>query len=324
VKKPVFNLKYENVDITADIVSKVKSVTYTDRQHGFSDDVKITLIDDQNLWRSDLFPKAGDKMELSIGYENGDLLNCGIFEVDSVEFDLFEPIVSLNGVSTTIKSPLKENVVAAFTEKTLKQIIAEIAKKHKLKVVGTIADIKFHRKTQNTSDLEFLRSLADDYGYIFKIVADSLVFTPYKQLEDEKPALTLSGAELLDGSRITPNINPLYAACEVSYFRRGKLYTATAKDKNIKSGKVLRVKERCENRDQAEAMAVAQLWKTNRDYITGSIIIEGNPLICAGTNLELKDVHKLSGIYQAKETRHTISGKDAAYITETEVYRVAG
>ena len=53
----------------------------------------------------------------------------------------------------------------------------EIAKKHNLTLVGEIDDIRVERITQNKErDLTFLKTLAEQYGYIFKITDNQLVF----------------------------------------------------------------------------------------------------------------------------------------------------
>jgi len=279
VKKPIFIIKYENEDITADIADHIVSIIYTDRQHGNSDDIEITLIDEENLWRSDLFPKQGDVIHLELGFEDEELLDCGGFEVDAPSFNLFDPLVTLKAVSTSIKKSLKENNVTAYTNKTLKQIIDEIAGKHDLNVIGNIENLKFKRKTQNSTDLEYLRKLAEEYGYIFKVIEDTIIFTPYSEIEAEEPALEIDVKQVLEGSTIEANINDIYSACEVSYFRKGKLYTTKAEDSKIKSKNVLKVKERCENKEQAGAMAKANLWLKNKKYMTGTINIEGSPFL---------------------------------------------
>lgn len=322
VKKPVFTIFYENEDITADIADHIESIVYRDRQHGYSDDIEITIIDDEHIWKSDLFPRQGDLISLSLGYEGEELLDCGSFEIDAPGFNLHEPLVTLRAVSTTVKKSLNEQVVKAYIDITLKKIIEEIGNTHELSVIGNIADLKFKRRTQNATDLEFLRSLADDYGYIFKVVKDAIIFTPYSDIEEEDAALFIDRAELLEGSSLETGINGIYKRCEVNYFRKGKLYSASAEDPDSVSENILTVKERCENNEQAQAMAEAHLFRKNRMYTQGSISTEGNTQLVSGNNLELTGLFRLNGIYQTRESRHMISGKESAYTTESQIYRV--
>ncbi|MGN1152705.1 MAG: hypothetical protein ACI4S3_01625, partial [Candidatus Gastranaerophilaceae bacterium] len=71
--------------------------------------------------------------------------------------------------------------------KTLKQIAKEIADKHGYTLVGEISDIRVDRITQNKErDLSFLTKLAKQYGYIFKIAENNLVFYDVSKLKGTK------------------------------------------------------------------------------------------------------------------------------------------
>jgi len=316
IKRPVFKIIYADEDITADIVSKVQSLKYSDRQHGMADDVSIVISDNDRLWRERIFPEGGELLEVVIGYEGEELLPCGYFEIDQPEYDL-ETLV-LNASSTSIKKALKEKINEKYNNMTLDSIIHKIADKHDLKVVGNIAPLKFKRKTQNCTDLEFLRKLAEDYGYLFTVKGDFLVFVPFEEIEEEEPLMTIDETELVSESLVV-NEHSVYSACEVQYFRKGVKYKAKETAKNINNGTVLKEKRRCENNEQAAAIAKALLWRKNREHIKGNITVPGTTLLSAGNNFQLTGAGKLSGVYQVLSSTHK-TGKN--YTTTAEVFRV--
>lgn len=149
--KPVFKIEYENKDITASIAPSVLSVTYSDFEHGQSDEVEIQLEDQDHLWKSSWYPTKGDTLKLNIGYTGKKLLNCGSFEIDEMEFSAPPDVVNLKALAANIKKALRQNNSVAYENKTLFQIAQEIANKHSLKLVGNVKDIKIKRITQNNN-----------------------------------------------------------------------------------------------------------------------------------------------------------------------------
>ncbi|MFR1034179.1 MAG: hypothetical protein ACLSFR_08400 [Alphaproteobacteria bacterium] len=72
----------------------------------------------------------------------------------------------------------------------------KLQKKHNLTLVGEIDDIRVERITQNKErDLTFLKTLAEQYGYIFKITDNQLVFYKTQKLIDAKSAKIINRTE---------------------------------------------------------------------------------------------------------------------------------
>lgn len=84
-----------------------------------------------------------------IGYEGEKLLNCGIFEIDEIEFVTPPDVLTVKAIATGITKALCQNNSIAYENKTLKQIASEIAQKHSLTLIGDIEDVRVERITQN-------------------------------------------------------------------------------------------------------------------------------------------------------------------------------
>ena len=317
--KPTFKLEYNKKDITKDVSNYVINIEYTDFEHGQSDEISITFEDSEKLWQNAWIPSKGDSLRLFIGYEGEKLLNCGLFEIDEIEFETPPDTLIVKAIATGIKKPLRQNNSIAYENKTLKQIASEIAKRHSLKLVGSIEDVKVERITQNQErDLTFVKKLAEQYGYIFKITEGNLVFYKTEKLVNANAAKIFYRSDLTK-INLSEKTSKNYKSVTVSYHnpKTGKKVSATVKNQSCVKGDALKLNVRCENKQQALLKAKAALTK-GKDTIEGSIDMCGNPYLVAGLNVELKDLGYFSGKYHIKGARHTID-RNSGYATSLEV-----
>jgi uncharacterized protein len=317
---PTFKIEYNNKNITKDVSKYVTNIDYTDFEHGQSDEISITFEDSESLWQGAWIPSKGDSLRLFIGYVGEKLLNCGIFEIDEIQFETPPDTLTVKALATGITKALRQKNSVAYENKTLKQITNSIAKKHGYKLVGNIDNVKVERITQNQQkDLTFLKKLAEQYGYIFKIAENNLVFYKTEKLINAKTARILYKSDL---SRIslTQKTSGTYKAVTVTYHnpKTGKKVSATAKNTKVTKGDTLKLNVRCESKQQALLKAKAALSKGGNNKIEGSIDLIGNPNLVAGLNIELKNIGNFSGKYHITEAHHTID-KSSGYATSLEV-----
>jgi len=314
--KPVFKVEYENKDITTSIAPSILSVTYSDFEHGQSDEVEIQLEDKDQLWKSSWYPAKGDTLKLNIGYVGEKLLNCGSFEIDEMEFSAPPDTITIKALAANIKKALRQNNSVAYENKTLLQIAQEIANKHSLKLVGNVKDIKIKRITQNNKrDLEFLKNLAEEYGYIFKVSDNKLTFYETEKLKSQNPALIITRKNLTSYN-FKDKTHDQYKSCEVTYHDPKSKKTVTSNIQgNSARADTLKLNTRCENKEQAILKATAAM--NNNPSCEGTVTIIGNPHLVAGLNIELKGLYNLSGKYHIKSAKHTID-RTSGYKTELE------
>lgn len=316
---PAFTLFYENKDITKDVSPYVLSIEYNDNEHGESDEVQITFEDAEKLWQSVWIPAKGDSIRLHMGYENEKLLNCGIFQIDESEFESPPDILIIKGLSTGIKESFRQNNSTGHENKYLKQVVLEYAKKHNLTLIGEIEDIHIDRISQNKeTDLKFLTKLAEQYGYIFKIAENKLIFYQVQKLKDAKPNIILYKSDLTRVN-LSEKTSRLYKAVQVSYFnpKTKKTVKTTVRNENVKKGDTLKITTRTTDKKQALTIAKAALKRSN-NKISGSIELIGNPNLVAGINIELKDLGYFSGKYHIIRVMHRFD-RISGYKTFCEV-----
>ena len=316
---PIFELFYEKKNITKDVSPYVTSIEYTDYEHGQSDELEITFEDSGKQWQGSWLPTKGDSLRAYIGYEAEKLLNCGTFEIDELEYSAPPDEITVKGLATGIKKPLRQCNSTGYENKTLKQIAKEIADRQGLTLVGNIEDIKVDRITQDKErDLTFLTKLAEQYGYIFKVAEGNLVFYNVRELKDAKTSQIFYKSDLL-GIRLREKTSQKYKAVQVTYFdpKKKKTLTATAKNESVVKGDTLKITTRCTSKKQALVQAQASLNQSDTK-IEGSLEFIGNPYLIAGLNIELKGIGHFSGRYHITQARHVFD-RISGYKTYCEV-----
>jgi len=323
VKTPARIIEYGKKDITTDIAPFVLSVTYTDKVHGESDEIEIQLEDRGHLWKSNWYPTKGDDITLHIGYENESLLPCGSFEIDELEAAGPPDTVTIRGIATNLKKAVREVNTKAFEDKSLRQIVEDVAGKHGYQVVGNIKNVQVKRITQNKEkDLAFLKRLAEEYGHVFKITSGKLVFYQLQELDAAGTIINLDRTNFLEWS-FKDKTGDTYKSAESMYFdpvkKENIKHTETAS--GIVTGDTLKINERCENKAQAIARTQAALYRANGLKTEGSVTVQGNPKLAAGSNIQITGMYVYDGKYNITSAKHTQTRADA-YKTTIEIKRV--
>jgi uncharacterized protein len=358
MKIPTFRLTYSGQDITRDLREFVNSISYTDKLSGESSELSIDLSNPDRRWMDSWLPTLGDRVSLTLFYQDStspaDTLDCGTVELDDIKYSMGHSspdALRLGGLATYITKTLREVRTKEYENISLKAIAQEIAKRHKLTLVGEIPEVTFKRVTQNEqTDLQFLVRLGEDYGLIIKIENDQLIFHSHRELEGMAIASTLSDATISD-SEITYQTKGTYktatikysnpdskATIEVEIDEEGKvLRSAEVKDEkpdekkeeapqdNKGGGEVksdaLVMNDRCENQAQAILKAKEALRKANGDQVTARVSLEGSAQWQAGVNLQWTGIGKFSGKFQIESARHMFSDNQG-WRSELELRRI--
>ena len=321
VRAPQWTVAIAGKDVTAEIMSYVKSVTYTDHAHGASDEVELTLEDSTGVWRTNWYPTQGDAVVVAMGYAGEQLLPCGSFEIEEIEISGPEAVMHIRALASGIKEAQRTKRSAAYEGTTLREIATSVARRHNFTVVGEIADVRLKRITQHQEgDLAFLKRLAGNYGYVFSVKGDKLVFSRYAKLRSASAVLTLNRVGDVVRYSLRDKSLATYKDCECSYDdpKTKQCLTHTAKAKDVASGDTRKITRRCENAQQAKLQSEAALEQANDGKYEGTITTEGNTRLVAGNTVELAGFGHFDGTYLIDESRHTIEpGK--GYVTEIPV-----
>ncbi|MCK9087336.1 contractile injection system protein, VgrG/Pvc8 family [Haemophilus influenzae] len=329
VQTPDFSLFYEKTNITADIEPSLLELTYTDYLEGQSDELSISFEDISGKWICQWFPTQGDKLKAAIGYKGEPLVQIGAFEIDEVEYQYRPSCITLRALSTGVSKSNRTLKPKAYENTTLAQVVAAVANRLKLKLVGKIRHIPIQRITQyQERDVEFLARLAREYHHSFKIVGNQLVFTDKDELGQSQPVVVLDESECIS-LRLRDRIKDTAKQVEIKGFdtsgkkvlKKSKKATALRpkmQQAQAASGDTLKITTRGESQEQIDARGDAALSEQNEDQSAGDITLIGNPKLVAGSTIWLKNLGVFSGKYLIKQSRHSIS-RTQGYITNIEV-----
>ncbi|HCB1583323.1 MULTISPECIES: phage late control D family protein [Enterobacteriaceae] len=333
VLSPVFTLWYLQKNITNDIAPYVTRVTYSDNIKSESDTIEVELDDTDGRWLDKWYPGKGDTLTLKMGYQGEKLLSCGTFSIDEIEVSSPASVVAIRGVATSVNNALRTKSSRGFESTTLAAIAGRIAKKHQLKLVGSIEAIKIDRVTQYAeTDVGFLRRLASEYGYAVKVVSDQLIFSHLATLRGQEPVKQLKPQDVARFS-LRDTINRVYKSAKVKHQKSSSkkliAYEVAGgireSDSQVKLAKVtsadsLKVNSRVSDPDSAKIKADSALASHNEYQQNGSLTLMGTPQLTAGNKIELVGFGQLSGPWLITTARHAFD-RNSGYITELEVAR---
>jgi phage protein D len=321
VAAPRWIIIYDGKDITAQIAPYVLQVSYTDHLAGEPDDLDICCEDRDGRWKDAWLPGEGDTIQLRFGYEGEPLRDAGNFTIDEMEWNGAPDVISIKCVSAGITPNLRTRRSEGYEQITLRQIAMRIASRHGLTIVGTVPEITVSRETQHQeTDLGFLERLAGTWGYIFNVKGTQLIWHDQAALDSAPATVIITRSGLAGRYTLRAKTSRVYKNCTVSYFnpKLKKEITHTFKANNIATGDTLRLVEHCENKSQAERIAMAALRNANGLQSEGTFPLYGNPGLVAGINVTLSGWGKLDGAnYQATKALHRID-RAGGYTTELE------
>lgn len=326
VGKIIVEITVAGKNITGDVSPYLSKITYTDKVEDESDDVSLTFEDTTAKWQKPWYPQQGDGMTIKMGGP-GNMLDCGLFEIDEIEFEFPPDTLNVKGIGAAITKSLRTKNSKAFEKQSLKKIAQYFADKHGLKLTGNIGDlakIPIERKTQDKeTDISFLAKLAKEYGLVFSVRGQQLVFMTTEELEARPTVMTLDKTQM-SKARFQDKTSQVYAAATVA--TRDVRSNTVKKWQIIPSGDpskkdILVVGGRAENEGQAQAKAKGALKDRNKDKITGSMTIPGNAKVVAGMNIELVGVGEFSGKWHVTQSTHSVD-PSSGYTTDITCRKV--
>lgn len=181
--KPGFRVTSSGNDITQQIADRLISLRIQDEAGQKSDTLEITLDDrDQKL----PLPEAKVTLSVAMGYTTGgrSLQEMGTFVIDEVELSDPPATVKIRAKAMdggTEGGQLKEQKTRSWHQKTIGQIVTQIASEHGMTAMvhpRFASKMIDHIDQTSESDAHFLTRLATLHGATAKPVDGRLVFIP--------------------------------------------------------------------------------------------------------------------------------------------------
>lgn len=326
--QPAYRLSYNGRDITADINDFVLGVTYVDNLSGEADELNVELEDTDGRWLNAWYPEHGAALTLALGYEGEALMSMGEFDLDELECSGPPSVVRIRALAAGLRKPVRSRRSRGYEQTSLDKVVARVARRMGVQLQSEIDPIPLDRLTQyQESDLQFLTRLADEYGYICKLMDNgtNLVFWRRDERFSAEPLLRLTMADVSSWS-VTDKVGEVPVKVTTQYHQPEKkqLMASTVADGETalvpaegvsSSADEVKLSRRAGSQQAADAQARAELDRRALERTRVELSLPGDPTLLAGAMIELAEWGRLSGRYVINQARHELSRSQGYGVT---------
>ena len=225
-------------------------------------------------------------------YSNGKdkVLDCGVFEIDSVSYTGPPQKLSIKATSIPYKTELRQTKHSRTWENTtLKNMGAKIAKRNGMKFMYlSDSNPTYKRKEQvNMTDIAFLKKMCKKAGISLKVTSKTIVLFDAADYEKKKEVKKIKAGKgnILSYSFSTKTADTAYSSCHVIYTdpNTKKTIEATYTPENANSdGQKLEVKQKVSSVAEARELARKSLRAKNKGETTAEFTLVGDVDYVAG------------------------------------------
>lgn len=294
--KPAYRLVANGGDITAKVNERLISLNLSDGVGYESDMLEFTLADDEPASPIQM-PETGAELELFLGYDSM-AQRMGLFICDEVELAGWPGTMTIRARAATYdkskggKTDLQTQKSRSWTKGTLfGDMVKRIAREHSMEsaVSASMAKIPLpHTDQADESDLNLLLRIAKKYDGVVKPSGGKITVTKRGEGKtasgEELPTITLT-AQDCTAFRLTSQKRD-NAGTVVAYYQLTK--KAALYEVKVGEGEpVKKIGKHYPTQEMALAAAKAELAKRQRNQVTVSVTMPGDPTIAAECKLVL-------------------------------------
>lgn len=266
---------------------------------------------------------------------NGDgkdtMLNCGQFELDSVQASGPPNTIAIKATSLPYSSTIRQMKKSkAWEGYYLSGIAGEMAGAAGMAVIYESGNDPYYDRVEQITqtDITFLQTLCHNAGLSLKVANNILVLFDQADYEKKDTVFTIAyGSTGYTKWRLnTGEAEVKYTSCRVSYTKpSGEVVQGTAYVEDYKSNddnnQCLEITAAVANAGEAKALAEKKLREHNKFELTAAFTLPGNPTLTAGRTVMLRGWGMWNGKYMIKQAKHTVDGS-GGYTTQISLRRV--
>lgn len=312
IRSTKISVKYQNsrTKKTYNLNEYIDTFTYTDNASGEGDTIDISLADKNNRLLKSYYPGKDDMMACSITNYNLNKLkkqftNSENFHVDKFSYSGLPGQLTIQGISVPKNSSFSKSPKSkTWKATTLKSIAEQICKSTGIKLYYSADTVKIKEFEQSdTTNLSFITSLCETYGFAVKIYSDKLIIFRESDYESKKIVATITEKDIIDGT--------FSADVEILRTYTGFKFTYKVNEKEQKASLSLSATPKiivdigeCDNKADGYLKGRAKVNEANKDMIVISFQILGNHKIFATSTINLSGYGNLDGKYYVKQVLH--------------------
>lgn len=317
---PTFAVFIGGVNVTGSMSSRLLELSVVDSEGTQSDSCTVVL-DDRDA--ATPLPSKGDVFTVHMGYLETGLKMMGIFTVDEIETNGFPRSVTIQARAADMGSAIKQTRNAGYDNKTISEIINEMAKRHGLQAVvsPSVGSFKYAYLAQSgESDMALGTRLAERHDALFKIAGGKMLF--HKRGEAIGDIVVIVG-DLAGGGQVKAysakaKERPNHQKATSSYWDRAKAEEVRKEAKSAQGSAEHLLKHQQPTPEEADAVANSNAQSLSRACGSVNITIVGDPSISAEMLMQVIGVRPGSadGLWRIKTATHTLNNN--GYQTEIE------
>ena len=243
--------------------------------------------------------------------------DCGVFEIDSVDFSGPPDKLTIKATSIPYSSTLRQtDKTKVWENSTLKNIGEAIASNNGLQLMY-ISEYNptYMRKEQlNTPDIVFRQGLCKGAGISLKVTSKMIVMFDAAEFEKKTEVKKLKkGRKNILGYKLsTKTTDAEYVKCTVSYTNpvtKEKIEaTYTKPGGSGENAQELKIEEKVNSREEALILAGKYLRAKNKGETTAQLTVIGDVDYCAGITVRLYGYGEYDGKYIVETATHNLTG----------------
>ncbi len=259
------------------------------------------------------------------------VLECGQFELDSVEAGGPPSIIIIKGTALPFNSQVRQTKKSkAWEAYTLSKIAGEMAAQNGMTVMYESANDPYYARIEQVtmSDIALLSQLCKGAGISLKVSNNIIILFDQATYEQKPSVFTIKkGSGIYTKYKLrTGEADQKYASCRVSYTNpaTGKIISGTAYsedyDPKNKKNQVLEITAKVSSSGEAEALAYKYLRLKNKYEYTAMFTLPGNPALVAGVTVLLTGWGAWDSKYIISEAKHALGS--SGYTTQIRLRHV--
>lgn len=308
-------IRKNGTDITDDVKPYLKKISLQDNM-GMEADTLDFIINDTNLYFDEVFEQS-DTIEVEIAKEKGETLKTGKFFIDDIDLDIDPNILSVGMTSNPNDRPgLNKQITYSKRRVRLHILLKDVLKRADMDLVyrfmqapGKPWSIKLQRVSIMDDTIgAVVADHANTFGCMLKIHDDRVIFSDKNSFNSD-PVVRVIDPKTYSLENLKANLSAFqYQNFAIRYYnpRTGKV---TLDKKNSKSKLIVKneltkqIHDRID--DVYQARAIAQSVE-GQDLVEINFNTKGDPVMVAGSVIEMTELKKLSGKYVITSASHDI------------------